>query len=129
MVDNTTTAPSFGDHSSVKEYVATGPTNNILLLGAHDILTGEKVKLISDTGDLPEGVTAHKTYFAIRESATELKLASSLTNAENDTALTIVGGSQLRILSRVSEKDSGDVGSPVQFDSTNNNWFIHTRTR
>ena len=126
LMANNTGNTIFGDKSSCKKYTATGPTSNVLLLGAHDILTGEKVKLISDSGDLPEGVTAHTTYFAIRESATELKLASSLTNAENDTALTIVGGSQLRILSRVSEKDSGDVGSPIQFDSTNNNWFIHT---
>ena len=32
----------------------------------------------------------------------------------------------LKVLSRVSEKDAGDVGSPIQFDSANGNWYIHT---
>ena len=32
----------------------------------------------------------------------------------------------LKVLSRVSEKDAGDVGSPIQFDSSNGNWYIHT---
>jgi hypothetical protein len=116
----------FGNNSSFKEYSASVPVNNVLTLGTHNIITGEKIKLISDVGDLPENITSHKTYFAIKESGTELKIASSLTNAENDTAVTIIGGSQLRVLSRVSEKESGDPGSPIQFDSANGNWFVHT---
>ena len=125
MADNTGNT-IFGSHSSFKEYTSSAPSSNVLTLGSHNIITGEKIKLISDTGDLPENVEAHKTYFAIRESANEIKIASSLTNAENDTAVTIIGGSQLRVLSRVSEKESGDPGAPIQYDSSNNNWFIHT---
>ena len=126
MADNTGNT-IFGTNSGFKEYAVTGgPTSNVLTLGAHNLITGEKVKVISDTGDLPENIVAHATYFVIRESATEIKLASSLTNAENDTAVTIIGGEQLRILSRVSEKNAGDVGSPVQYDSSNGNWFVHT---
>ena len=126
MADNTGNT-IYGTHSSFKNYPVTGgPTSNILTLGTHNLITGEKVKLISDTGDLPENIVAHATYFVIKESATEIKLASSLTNAENDTAVTIVGGAQLRVESRVSEKNAGDIGSPVQYDSSNNNWFVHT---
>jgi len=126
----TSAAPAiFGTHSSFKKYkVISGPTSNTLTVGTHDILTGEKIKLISDTGDLPENTIAHQTYYAIRSSSTEIKLASSLTNAENGTAVSIVGGAQLQILSRVSEKDAGDPGSPIQYDSSNNNWFVHTDT-
>ena len=125
MADNTGNT-IFGINSSFKEHSASAPSNNVLTLGTHNIITGEKIKLISDVGDLPENITPHKTYFAIRESGTEIKIASSLTNAENDTAVTIIGGSQLRVLSRVSEKESGDPGSPIQFDSANGNWFVHT---
>ena len=57
-------------------------------------------------------------------SATAIKLASSLTNAENGTAITVYGGTNLKVLSRVSEKDAGDVGSPIQFDATNGNWYV-----
>ena len=125
---NSSAAPAiYGTHSSFKDYqVTSGPTANTLTIGTHNLLTGEKVKLISDTGDLPENIVAHQTYYAIKSSSTEVKLASSLTNAENGTAITIVGGAQLRVLSRVSEKDAGDPGSPIQYDSSNNNWFIHT---
>ena len=92
----------------------------------HGLLTGEKVKIISDDADLPENINAHQTYFVIKVNATAIKLASSLTNAENGTAITVYGGTNLKILSRVSEKDAGDVGSPIQFDATNSNWYIHT---
>lgn len=35
------------------------------------------------------------------------------------------GGTNLRILSRVSDRDSGDLGSPIQYDPNHSNWFIH----
>ena len=118
----------YGTTSSTKEYNVTSVASNILTIGAHGLLTGEKVIVISDIGDLPENITAHKVYYTIKQSSTEIKLASSLTNAQNGTAITIYGGSQLRILSRVSDKDAGDVGSPIQYDTTNSNWYIHTET-
>ena len=116
----------YGTSSSVKEYNVTSVASNILTIGAHGLLTGEKVIVISDVGDLPENITAHKVYYTIKESATQIKLASSLTNAQNGTAITIYGGAQLRILSRVSDKSAGDVGSPIQYDTTNSKWYIHT---
>ena len=95
----------------------------------HNFQTGEKVIMISDDGDLPENIVENRTYFVITTSdPTRIKLASSLTNATNETALKFYGGSKLRILSRVSDRDSGDVGSPIQFDPNNNNWFVHVDT-
>ena len=52
------------------------------------MLTGEKVKLMSDDADLPENINAHQTYFVIRVSSTAIKW-SSLSNAENGTAITV----------------------------------------
>ena len=46
---------------------------------------------MSDDGDLPENINAHQTYFVIK-SATAIKLGSSLSNAENGTAITVYGG-------------------------------------
>ena len=95
----------------------------------HNFQTGEKVIMISDDGDLPENIVENRTYFVITTSdPTRIKLASSLTNATNETALKFYGGSKPRILSRVSDRDSGDVGSPIQFDPNNNNWFVHVDT-
>ena len=118
----------YGTTSSVKSLEVQNITlsSQFNFASNHGLLTGEKVKIISDDADLPENINAHQTYFVIKTSATAIKLGSSLTNAENGTAITVYGGTNLKILSRVSEKDAGDVGSPIQFDTTNSNWYIHT---
>ena len=125
IIGSGTTA--LGTTSSVKSHDVTGePSSNSFTIGSHSILTGEKVIIISDDGDLPEGIVPHQVYFAIDNGDNNtVKLASSYTNAIRGTEVTANKGTSLRILSRVSDKDSGDVGSPIQFDSENNNWFIH----
>jgi len=130
MVDNeistTGLTTATGTNSSFKEYAVTSVSSSILTLGAHDLLTGESILVISDSADLPENIEEHRKYYAIRHSATQIKLASSLTNAQNGTSITIFGGVNLKVISRVSDKEAGDVGSPVQYDATNQNWFVHT---
>ena len=103
-------------------------SSNIFTIGTHTIQTGEKVRLLSDDGDLPENIETNTVYFAIRISGTEIKLASSVTNAENNVAITVFGGTKLFVESRVSDKSSGDIGSPIQYDTINKNWFIHVPT-
>ena len=103
-------------------------SSNIFTIGTHTIQTGEKVRVFSDDGDLPENIEANTVYFAIKISSTEIKLASSVTNAQNNVAITVFGGTKLFVESRVSDKSSGDIGSPIQFDSVNKNWFIHVPT-
>ena len=102
--------------------------SNIFTIGTHTIQTGEKVRIFSDDGDLPENIEPNTVYFAIRVSGTEIKLASSITNAQNDVPITVFKGTKLFIESRVSDKSSGDIGSPIQFDTINKNWFLHTHT-
>ena len=107
--------------SSVKLYkVTAGPTNNVFTIGAHQLQTGEKVRILSDSADLPENLEESTIYFAIVVAGSptnQIKLASSKTNADNGVALTVYGGSKLKIESRVSDKAAGDIGSPLQFDS------------
>lgn len=111
--------------SSKKEYIVTsGPSSNIFTIGTHNLSTGEKVIIRSDVGDLPEGLSSKITYYAIRHSSTEVKLASTLRNAQIGEEITVYGGQNLRIISRVSEKTSGEIGSPIQYDSSNENWYI-----
>jgi hypothetical protein len=121
---------ALGTTSSVKFYDATvSPTSGLttnFTIGANNLLTGEKVKIISDDGDLPENIDAHETYYAINAGDNNtVKLAASYTNALQGKPITVSGGTNLHILSRVSDKDSGDLGAPVQFDAQNKNWFIH----
>jgi hypothetical protein len=129
MVDNAISfgTTSLGTKIAYKEYpVLSGPSSNILTIGTHDIQTGESIIIISDDGDLPENVVPHRVYYAIRSSSSTIKLASSKASADNDTEVTIYGGTKLKIISRVSDKDSGDVGHPVQWDSNVSNWYIHS---
>jgi len=124
------------DVSSKVFRVQTGPSfiqndvasSNIFTIGTHTLQTGEKVRVFSDDGDLPENIESNTVYFVIRISSTEIKLASSVTNAQNNVPITVFGGTKLFVESRVSDKSSGDIGSPVQFDPINKSWFIHVDT-
>ena len=131
MCDNTiatsglTTAS--GTTSAVKEFVVTsGPSFNSFTIGANNLISGEKIRIISDNGDLPENITEHTVYYVINNGDNNtVKLASSYTNAIQLQPIAVYGGTNLRILSRVSDKDSGELGSPIQYDAQNKNWFIH----
>jgi hypothetical protein len=121
--------PAFGTTSSEKEYRVLGAiSSNILNLGSHKIQTGEKIRVYSDNGDLPENVVPEIIYYAIRQSGTTIKLASSFTNASLGSEINISGGQFLSVVSRVSDKSSGEIGHPIQFDSDASRWFIHTRS-
>jgi len=118
---------ALGTISSQKYYnVTSGPTNNVFTIGAHDLQSGEKVIIFSDDGDLPENITEHVVYYTIKTSSTQIKLATSYSNAISGNEVTVYGGTNLHIVSRVSDKESGDIGSPVQYDAVNSNWYIHT---
>ena len=119
-----------GNDSSVKVYkVTSGPTDNTFTIGDHKLTTGEKVRIISDDGDLPENLEENTVYFAIvvaGSPSNQIKLASSKTNADNNVPLVVYKGTKLKIESRVSDKAAGDIGSPLQFDATQSNWYLKT---
>jgi hypothetical protein len=117
---------SDGVTSSVKEYTVSPirPSPNQFNLGTHNIQTGEKVIILSDNGDLPENIVENTVYYAIRDSSIIIKLASSQSAALSGTAIDAYKGTNLRILSRVSDKIAGDIGHPVQHDG--NQWYITT---
>tara|TARA_A100000172_G_scaffold81164_1_gene73502 strand:+ start:19 stop:5928 length:5910 start_codon:yes stop_codon:yes gene_type:complete len=118
---------SDGVTSSIKEYSVAAPISNIFqVVSGHALLTGEKVILQSKVGDLPENALENKVYFAIRLSTTTFSLASSLQDANNGEAVSMNGGENLVIKSRVVDKNSGEAGSPIQFDSDNSQWYINT---
>ena len=112
--------------SPVKEYAINTPSSDVISVasGTHTLSTGEKVIIRSLDGDLPENVMEDTVYYVIRIDTTKFKLASTKSNADLGEVLTVYGGSNLRILSRVTDKDSGDVGHPIQWDDANSNWYI-----
>ena len=125
-----------GISSSLKEFTSDAPVNNTFTTSGHTLLNGEKVIIQSGNGDLPENIENNVVYYAITSEAnsvrsdsvtlgaSQLQLAGTVADAAVGSPLSVYGGSQIKILSRVSEKNVGDLGHPVQFDETNNNWFV-----
>ena len=120
---------ALGSQSSEKSYksLPADKNTNKLYLGSHKIQTGEKIRILSDIGDLPENISENTVYYAIRTSSEEIQVASSLTNATaaSPVYIRVYLGSQLKVVSRVSDKNPGDIGHPVQYDNVNKAWFIH----
>ena len=132
MCDNVIATSGFttalGTTSAVKSYDVSSISSSTLTIGTHNLQTGEKIIIISDDGDYPENIEEHKVYYAVKTTSTEIKLATSYTNAILGETVTFYKGTNLHVLSRVSDKNSGDIGSPVQFDADNSNWFIHVNS-
>ena len=104
--------------------------NDVLTLDTdHNLLNGESITLNSDNGVLPGGINHETTYFAIVGGSLgtdEIKLASTFNNALNRSAINIKNtlGGIITVISRVSDKVPGELGHPIQYDDTRNNWYV-----
>ena len=120
--------------NSIGSYSDGGNENVITFTGAHKFLNGESVRIVSDTGQIPDGLIPNNVAFAITTGTgiatnTNIKLAKTLNDAINGTAITInEKGGSLKVVSRVSDKSSGDIGHPIQFDITNSQWYVKVAT-
>ena len=120
---------ALGSHVGQKSYnVLSGPVNNAFTVPTHDIMTGEKVMVFSDDGDMPENIEPETVYYVIRDSDTRIRLASTFTNSKNNAPINTYGGTKVSIVSRVHDKNSGELGCPIQWDPINNQWFVHLQS-
>ena len=101
--------------------------NTFTLQSDHKFINGETVKVYSENGSLPDGLEYNRVYHAITASlnADQIQLASTLNNAIAGNEITGINnsGGILRIVSKVSDKEAGDIGHPVQFDSSG--WHVN----
>ena len=121
--------------NSIGTYSDGGNANVITFTGAHNFLNGESVRILSDTGQLPDGLTPNVVAFAITTGSgittnTNIKLAKTLNDAINGSKMLTINekGGSLKVVSRVSDKNSGDIGHPIQYDSTNSQWYVKVAT-
>ena len=111
-------------------------TNSILTLtGVHNFLSGESVRVIAENGHLPDGIDEKLTYNVIDAdidsslATNQIKLAQNETDALADNFATLNNkGGIITIESRVSDKLAGDAGHPVQYDSTQSQWYVNVAT-
>ena len=85
-------------------------SNQFELTAAHTFENGESIRFISEDGALPDGLDPNEVYYAITSGVSTnigLKVAKTLSDAENASALTINNrGGSLKIVSRVSDKNA-----------------------
>lgn len=105
-------------------------TSNIITFnGNHQFITGETIRFISDNARLPDGIDNNKVYFAIAGGSLnpdQIKVASSLNESLDDNEITINNlGGTLMCESRVSDKVSNGIGHPIQYDTSQNQWYVN----
>ena len=124
--------PNSNNTSSELSYTVTGfpsGSSNNFTIGNNSLITGEKVIVISDDGDLPENIEDNTVYYVINMgNDNDIQLASSEANAINEIEITVSGGTNLHIISRVTDKEPGESGHPVQYDDTANKWYINVNS-
>jgi hypothetical protein len=108
--------------------------NVITFKRPHQFINGESVRVYSNTGQVPDGLKTGKIYYVITSgsgitSTTQIKLASSLNDSVNDDSLTFnANGGTLEVRSRVVDKRPGEIGHPMQFDSSVGQWYVNVST-
>jgi hypothetical protein len=94
----------------------------------HQLVTGEKVRIFSSNGRVPDGLETNKIYYVIRVDADEIKLAYNFNDALGEIPITGISnnGGILKVVSSVADKQPGDIGHPIQWDETVNNWYVRS---
>jgi hypothetical protein len=125
--------------SSEKSFnVVSNTGNNILTFSSagHKFLNGESIRFFSDTGKIPDGLLNNQVYYAITSTndigitTTQIKVAKTLNDALTHTSTNSKNisfntkGGNLKVVSRVSDKNSGDIGHPIQYDSSLGQWYV-----
>jgi hypothetical protein len=102
--------------------------NRITFTSTHQFITGEKVRVFSNTGQVPDGLETDVIYYAIRISTTVISLASTYNDAIAGNSITgiVDNGGILTVISSVTDKIPGDAGHPIQYDTVLNNWYINS---
>jgi hypothetical protein len=93
----------------------------------HQFTNGESVRILSDDGELPDGLRHNQVYYAITSgiNSDQIKLAQTFNDTVSLSAITVNSkGGILQVESRVSDKKSGDIGHPIQYDSAIGQWYI-----
>ena len=106
-------------------------SNTITFTQDHTFLNGESIRFRSDNARLPDGIKANTLYYAITNSleTDQIQVAATPTDATNAIKVTINAlGGTLSCESRVSDKNAGDIGHPVQYDSDNSQWYVGVST-
>ena len=96
------------------------------------ISTGQAVRFVSNTGSLPDGIDQNKVYYVHRDiTSNTLRISENITSANDPNGYLLIRNDigvspedNITIYARVSDTIPGQTGNPIQWDPTNNNWYI-----
>ena len=106
-------------------------SNTLTFTEPHNLLEGESIRVIAENGHLPDGLENNSVYYAITSgvSSNQIKIAKTLNDGASLNPISINNkGGILRVQSRVSDKISGDIGHPIQYDVNVGQWYITVGT-
>ena len=130
--------------SSEKEFIVgrnvgiNSITNSTLTFTSpHTFANGESIRILGDNGQLPDGLTPNTVYYAITDAnpssgiTTNIQIKIAQTQNDAISAKPVIinaKGGTLKVVSRVSDKNPGEIGHPIQFDDTQGQWYIKVST-
>ncbi len=93
-------------------------------------------------GHLPDGIEANQIYYTITSANAssgittnvDIKLSKTETDAISYTTSNLTNitfnnnGGALTVVSRVTDKNSGNIGHPIQYDVNQNHWYVKVAT-
>ena len=110
-------------------------SNVLTFTQPHSFINAETVRVIAEDGHLPDGLISNQVYYAITSTASvglgsdQIKVATTYNDAINNNEIDVNSkGGILKVVSRVSDKNSGDIGHPIQWDSAQGQWYVRVAT-
>ena len=96
----------------------------------HQLHNGESIRIFSDTGQIPDGLESDNIYYALTTGlpSNQIKIARSLNDVNSSKSITGISndGGVITIQSSVTDKIPNELGHPIVFDTSRNNWYIKT---
>lgn len=96
------------------------------------INTSQSVRIYSKNGILPDGIEPNKIYYVHKDlTSTTVKLSENINASTSDTGILDIKSNQgltsgnLKLTSKVSDRNPGDIAHPIQFDFVNNQWYVN----
>ena len=104
-------------------------SKELTLTENHNFFAGESVRVFADDGRTPDGIEIGRKYYVITQglAANKIKLANTATDALAEKAIPKninQRGGILTVKSTVTDKIPGEIGHPIQYDTTNSQWYI-----
>jgi len=134
---NATITPNYKFEVPISSSQAISTTDTLTLTQSQTvgsptgINASQAVRIVSNNAILPDGLEPNRIYYIHNSlTSTTIKLSENIFNSTSTTGYLNIKSEQglpsqnLKLVSKVSDRNPGDVAHPIQFDATNNQWYL-----